>query len=229
MATSTRYFTPGLFDFLGELSRNNNRDWFLHNKARYESEVRDPFLRFLADLQPRMKKLYPRIVVDPKPVGGSMMRIYRDIRFSKDKTPYKTSVAAHLWHGDGNGAQPGFYLHLAPGQSAIGGGVWRPPPNALQQIRSAIAKQSDAWRKVATGRALRSGCGMVGESLKRPPPGFAPDHPFIEDIKRKDFATSAPLADRAVCGPDFMDRFLDGVRATAPFVQFVSKAMGLKM
>src|SRR5690349_1473210 len=92
------HFTPDFLRFLRDLEAHNNRDWFQKNKERYENSVRDPFLRLVADLQPRLKKLSPNIVADPSPVGGSMMRIYRDIRFAKDKTPYKTAVMAHFWH-----------------------------------------------------------------------------------------------------------------------------------
>ncbi len=125
----TRYFTPELFQFLRELRRHNDRKWFLQNKERYEIAVRDPFLRLIADLGPLLKKFSPHFLADPSPVGGSMMRICRDLRFSKDKTPYKTSVSAHSGHESAmDGASPAFYLHLEPGNSSIGGGVWRPPP-----------------------------------------------------------------------------------------------------
>jgi uncharacterized protein (TIGR02453 family) len=95
MAT-TPYFTPDLFRFLRELKAHNNRDWFQANKERYERSLRDPFLQLVSDLGPRLKAISAQFVADPKPVGGSMMRIYRDTRFSKDKTPYKTAVMAHL-------------------------------------------------------------------------------------------------------------------------------------
>src|SRR5215471_5421701 len=108
-----RYFNPGLFEFLHQLQSHNNRDWFLENKERYEKQVRAPVLRFITDLGPGLRKINSHIVADPSPTRGSMMRIYRDIRFSKDKSPYKTSVAAHFWHDKGkDGATPGFYLRL---------------------------------------------------------------------------------------------------------------------
>jgi uncharacterized protein (TIGR02453 family) len=223
------YFTPDLMRFLSELKKHNDRDWFQKNKERYEGSVRDPFLRFVADLQPRLKKISAQFVADPSPVGGSMMRIYRDTRFSKDKTPYKTAVMAHFWHAKGKeGATPAFYLRLQPGDSSVGGGIWHPEPVALKRIRKAISVDSDKWRRIKEGREFRSSCGMAGESLKRPPPGFDPDHPFIEDIKRKDFATSAPLDDRRIVGEAFMDDLVGAFEATSPFLAFLTEAVGLK-
>jgi uncharacterized protein (TIGR02453 family) len=175
-----------------------------------------------------LKKINPSMVADPRPVGGSMMRIYRDIRFSRDKSPYKTSVAAHFWHSQGKeGATPAYYLHLEPGHSMIGAGIWRPEPGTLKKIRDAIAADGKRWRRVTSAAEFRSSCGMAGESLKRPPAGYDANHPLIEDIKRKDFATSSPLEDRQVCGPDLMKVVTGAFRTAAPFLQFLSDAVGL--
>jgi uncharacterized protein (TIGR02453 family) len=223
-----RYFSADLFRFLSELRAHNHRDWFQKNKERYETQVRDPFLRLIADLGPGLRKINPHIVADPSPTRGSMMRIYRDIRFSKDKSPYKTSVAAHFWHANGkDGAVPAYFLHLEPGNSVIGGGIWQPEPKALKKLRDKIAGDPKGWGRATTGGALGSTCRMAGESLKRPPAGYDPAHPFIEDIKRKDFAISTPLTDQEVTGDDFLDLVLHRLRATAPFVQFLSNAVGL--
>ncbi len=221
-------FTSDLFRFLGELRTHNEREWFVANKERYEQSGRDPFLRFIADLAPGLKKISPHFVVDAKPVGGSMMRIYRDTRFSKDKSPYKTGLAAHFWHRKAKeGAMPAFHLRLEPGHSSVGGGIWQPEPTALKKIRSAIAADGKSWQKATAKRALGMGCGMIGESLKRPPPGFDASHPFIEDIKRKDFGLSVPLDDKRVAQAGFVEVVLDGFRATAPFLAFLSDAVGL--
>ena len=222
------YFGREFFGFLKELAAHNNRDWFEANRERYELSVRDPFLRLIADLQPHLKKINPQIVADPRPNGGSMMCIYRDIRFSKDKSPYKTSVAAHFWHAKGkDGATPAYYLHLAPGESLIGSGIWRPEPAALKGIRQAIVKQAKQWQEVTSGRDFRSTCGLAGESLQRPPAGFDPNHPLIADIKRKDFVTSSKLTDKQVCADGFLDSVVENFRLTAPFVIFLSRAVGL--
>lgn len=223
-----RYFTQDLFQFLRDLKRNNNRDWFRRNKDRYETAVRDPVLNFIADVGPGIKKLSRYFVADASPIGGSMMRIYRDIRFSRDKSPYKTAIGLHFWHVEGNeGATPALHLRLEPGDSSVGAGVWRPEPRALKQIRDAIVAEPKKWERATSGRDSRSSCGMAGESLKRPPRGYDPNHPFIDDIKRRDFAVSMPLSDDQVCGPDFMEVLLETFRASAPFAKFLTQALGL--
>jgi uncharacterized protein (TIGR02453 family) len=225
---SRSYFTEDLFQFLRELRQHNERDWFQRNKERYESSVRDPFLAFIGDLGGPLKKINPKLIADPRPVGGSMMRIYRDIRFSRDKSPYKTAISAHFEHSQGKpGATPAYYLHLEPGHCMIGAGIWRPEPSALKLIRDTIASDGKRWTRVTSAADFRSSCGMAGESLKRPPAGYDPKHPLIEDIKRKDFATSTPLNERQVTGPELMKAVLDAFRASAPFMRFLSDAVGL--
>ena len=223
------YFTDDLFRFLEELRQHNERDWFQRNKERYETAVRGPFISLIGDLGTPLKKINPYMMADPRPVGGSMMRIHRDIRFSRDKSPYKTSVAAHFWDTRGKeGATPAYYLHLEPGHSMIGAGIWRPEPTALKKIRDAIVADGKRWQRVTSAADFRSSCGMVGESLKRSPAGYDPKHPLIEDIKRKDFTASSPLDDRQVCSPNCMKSVLDAFRASAPFVRFLSDAIGLQ-
>jgi uncharacterized protein (TIGR02453 family) len=225
---SEQYFSRDSFDFLKELRSNNKRDWFQKNKERYEAKVRNPFLRFIADLGPRLRTINPHIVVDPSPTGGSTMRIYRDIRFSKDKSPYKTAIAAHFWHEKGKeGAIPAYYLHVEPGGSLIGAGIWRPEPGALKKIRDAIARDSKRWKRVTSAGELGY-CKMSGESLQRPPRGYDPNHPLIDDIKRKDFTLGRSLTDQEVLRTDFLGTALGTFRKTAPFVQFLSQAVGLR-
>jgi uncharacterized protein (TIGR02453 family) len=217
------YFGPGLFQFLTELKDNNDREWFQANKARYEEQARDPFLRLIADLRPGFEKINPKIVVDPSPTRGSMMRIYRDIRFSADKSPYKLNLAAHFRHARAKeDAVPGYYIHLEPQSSMMGAGIWHPEPRAVQKIRNAIAANPKRWR------AVRAKHEMFGESLKRAPAGYALDHPLIEDLKRKDFAVSLKLDDSEVCGTKLLRIVLDRFSTAAPFVEFLTEAVGLK-
>jgi len=121
----SNYFEPALFDFLRDLKQNNNREWFQKNKHIYESKVKQPLLEFIADFAPHLHKIHPRFVADPRPVGGSMFRIYRDVRFSEDKSPYKTQASAHFKHHKASKDVhvPGFYLHLEPGQCFTAAGV----------------------------------------------------------------------------------------------------------
>jgi len=142
------YFSPDTFGFLGELRANNNRDWFLANRARYESVVRDPFLQFIADLAPRLERISPHLVADPRPSGGSFIRIFRDTRFSKDKSPYKWHAAAHFRHVKGKDIHaPGFYLHLEPRQVFAANGLWHPDPPTLARIREAIVASPARWER----------------------------------------------------------------------------------
>jgi uncharacterized protein (TIGR02453 family) len=223
-----QYFTPELFRFLSQLKRNNNREWFAANKARYEACVRDPFLKFIADFAPALGDISPYFVADPSPSGGSMMRIYRDIRFAKDKSPYKTAVAAHFCHESRKEeSSPAFYLRFEPGNSMVGGGMWRPETNSLKKVRDAVAKNSAEWKKATSTNGFRASFGMGGESLVRPPRGYDENHPFIEDIKRKDFVAGATLRDNQVCSPNFPEILTKSLQAMAPYMKFLTEALGL--
>jgi len=157
-----------------------------------------------------------------------MMRIYRDTRFSKDKSPYKTHVAAYIRHARGReGGTPGYYLHIEPGSSMIGGGVWRPEPGALRKIREQIAAKPKAWKRVSERYRRGSGWSMEGETLQRPPAGYAANHPLIDDIKRRDFVVVSSLTDEEVCGNGFQRLVLARFRSIAPFLQFLADALGL--
>jgi len=222
------YFGPELFRFLSQLKKNNRRDWFQTNKPRYEQDVRDPLLGFITDFGPRLSKISSHFVADPRPAGGSMFRIYRDTRFSKDKTPYKTMAAAQFRHQDGKDVHaPGFYLHLEPGNVFVGTGIYHPDNRTLTKIRDAIVDHPDRWRRIITSRAFKENWALGGDSLKNPPRGYDPEHPFIEDLKRKDFVTMTELSEEDACAPDFLNRFSKACRQTSPFVEFLTHAVGL--
>lgn len=224
------YFSEQLFEFLRELKNNNNREWFAANKARYEQVARNPMLRFIGDLQPVLDKVAPHVIADPRPVGGSMFRINRDIRFSKDKIPYKTAVSAHFRH-EGFGrdiSAPGFYLHIEPGQAFMGGGLFHPDGKRLHQVRSAIAEHPDKWKKAISGKAFAQRCAFWGEKLVRPPQGFAAQHPLIEDLKRKDFVVMMALSESELCGPRLMQQFEANCCLISPMTGFLSAAIGVK-
>lgn len=219
------YFTKDFFEFLKELEKNNNRGWFAKNKGRYEEVVQDPSLRFIKDAGPRLTAISPYLVADPKPFGGSMMRIYRDVRFSRDKSPYRTTVGIRFPHRDARGIAhhlPGLFLHLGTVESAVHSGVWEPDPPTLKRIRDRIVREPDAWKLVVRGKIR-----IEGESLKRPPPGYPPDHPFIKDLVRKDFFASVRFRDAQVMSPDFLDAFLEAGKVMDPLNAFVAMAIGL--
>lgn len=217
------YFTPALFEFLTELSAHNTRDWFNAHKDRYEVTVRDPTLRFIAALAPRLRAVSPHVTADARPVGGSMFRIHRDIRFSRDKSPYKTHVGAHFTHARGgrDAHAPGFYLHLEPGRSRGGGGLWHPDGPALAKVRTRIVSHPAEWN------ALRRRLDVQGEALKRVPAGYDARHPQAEDLKLKDFYVMEPFSDREVIGRDFLDRFVEVCRRMTPLMRFLTSALDL--
>ncbi len=182
-------------------------------------------LVFIADLGPRLKAISPCFLADPRPVGGSMFRIYRDTRFSADKAPYKTHAAAHFPHRDAGKDvhAPGFYLHLEPGSSFAGGGLWRPDAAALKRVRDAIVARPAAWR------AARRRVGEIeGDRLARVPRGYDADHPLAEDLMLKDFYASVAFTDGEVVAPGFAARCARAFRAVTPLVEFLTRAVGLR-
>jgi uncharacterized protein (TIGR02453 family) len=226
MATS-QHFSPELFDFLAELEDNNTKEWFQANKELYRAEVQEPLLRFISDFAKPLKAISPNFVADPRPSGGSMFRIYRDVRFSKDKSPYKTHAAAQFRHRAGRDAHaPGFYLHLEPGSVFVGAGSWHPAPDALADIRGAIVEQSSRWRSAVNDPGFRKHHRLGGESLQRPPRGYDPEHPLIDEIKRKDFFCVEEFTQKAACKAGFIDRVEASCRAASPLVRFLTEAVG---
>jgi uncharacterized protein (TIGR02453 family) len=219
-------FPKDLFRFLNDLSKNNNRDWFNENKDRYQKSVVFPVKDFIVAMGGELPKISRNFVADPRTNGGSMFRIYRDIRFSKDKRPYKDNVGCQFRHVAGKTAHaPGFYVHLQPGIVFVGGGIWKPPNPVLDKIRSAIVEQPDKWSKVIKGSKFFS--TIEGDQLKRPPRGYDADHPFIEDLKRKSFFLKHDVKPSLITKPEFMDETLLAFRQASPLMKFITNAMDL--
>jgi len=221
------YFTPALFTFLSELRLHNDRDWFERNRERYLGDVRDPMLRFIADFAPVLKRIAPRLVADPRPTGGSLFRLHRDTRFSSDKTPYKTNVAAHFRHEAGRDVHgPAYYLSLEPEEVVVGGGVWHPEPEALRLIRRSIVARPAAWKRAVSTPAMKR-LTFWGESLKRVPQGFPDDHPLLDLLRRKDFAAGVELTERDALSPRFVDRCAEIYRTLVPTMKELARAVGV--
>jgi uncharacterized protein (TIGR02453 family) len=226
MSPSQAHFTPALFDFLRELRANNHRDWFQRNRARYDSDVRDPALRFVADVGPSLQRISEHIVADPRPVGGSLFRINRDVRFSTDKSPYKTAVGMSFGHDRGSdGPAPGLYLHLEPGESFAGGGVHMADGPTLRLVRDAIVARTGEWAAIVDDPAFAPAFVNMGEALMRAPRGYDPAHPRVEDLKRKSYGWHALYSEADVCDAGFMARFVDACRTAAPFSRFLAEAL----
>lgn len=217
-----RYFTPATFRFLKELKENNNRPWFQENKGRYEKDLKEPALRFIEDFDEKLRKISPHFHAGRR----SFFRIYRDTRFSKDKSPYKTHAGLHFRHAAGKSAYtPGFYLHLEPRSSFAGVGLWRPDSATLKMIRDAVANEPRAWKKAVGGTKFTDVFSVTGDSLKRSPRGYDAGHELIEVLKLKDFTALAPLTQQQVTSAGFIDVFADLCRAGGPMVRFICEAL----
>lgn len=216
------------FKFFKELSKNNNREWFNDNKPRFRESVQEPLAAFVESMAPRLKKVSKHFVADPRLNGGSVFRIYKDVRFSKDKTPYKTHGAVQFRHALGKDAHaPGFYVHLAPDEIFYGGGIWQPPSPQLYKIREAIRDKPAAFKKATMGAAFEKRFGELrGDSLTRPPKGFDKDAPMIEEIKRKSFFAMAEGKPAQTKKPSFCDDVESAMRDSKPLMKFLCDALG---
>ena len=222
------FITPKLFAFFRDLKKNNTREWFEANKDRYETEVREPLLAFIDAFAEPLYRISPHFRADARKQGGSLFRIHRDVRFSKDKTPYKTQAGVQFRHESARDAHaPGFYLHLDPGEVFLGGGVWHPDKETLLKIRGAILDHPEAWKKAVGGAAFRRHFALDGDSYKRVPAGLDPDHPLIEDLMRKDFIALQDSSVTEVCAAGFPKQFAATCKSLSPLMKFLTEAVGL--
>ena len=226
---TAEYFTPKLFGFLRDLAENNDREWFKAHQDRYEESVREPALDFINDFEKPLRSISEQFVADSRKVGGSLFRIQRDTRFGKDKTPYKTHTGIHFRHfaTRDNVHAPGFYLHLEPGRVFAGLGLWRPATADAYAIREKISDEPGRWKRAAHGKRFSDVYSLEGDSLKRPPRGFDPEDPLLDDLKRKDFLGSTKLTQKAVTSPTFLDDYAKLCRAGSPFMRFLCEAVGV--
>lgn len=218
--------TSELFEFLDDLTRNNNREWFAANKPRYENVVREPVLDLIASLEKPLRRTAPMLQVQARKTGGSLMRIYRDTRFSKDKTPYKTNVGISLRHqADDNVHAPGIYIHFAADECFLGSGCWRPQRETLAAIRRAIDTDPKAWHRARDQKRFRAVYELHGESLKTSPRDYDKNHPEIEDLRRKDFMGIAHLKQTDVIAPDVVTHLVGLIRDAKPLMKFLCNAI----
>lgn len=214
--------TAQLFRFLDELQSNNNRDWFSENKQRYESEVKNPAVELVRQLEKPLSRSAPMLQVVAKGHGGSVMRIYRDTRFSKDKTPYKTNVGISVRHqADKDIHAPGVYIHLDPNECFIGAGCWRPPKETLAAIRSRIDAQPKAWQKAKKQKRFCEVFDLAGDQLKTSPRDYSKDHPLIEDLRRIDFIAVSEMKRKDFTSDSVVDTVMERIKRAKPFMQFL--------
>jgi uncharacterized protein (TIGR02453 family) len=228
--TTPRYvgFEKASIEFLEQLAANNNREWFNEHKARYEAQVLDVALRFIQSMQDPLAQFAPRFTAIPQRVGGSLMRVYRDTRFSKNKLPYKTNIGIQFRHEQAKDVHsPGYYVHVDPEQVFLGVGMWRPESDALHAIRQRIVARPSEWKSALGDPKFRRHFELGGESLSRPPRGFDKDHDLIGDIKRKSFIAVRNLDVEDSFSPQFQRKVEASFIAAAPFMKFLCKAVGV--
>lgn len=219
-------FSQNTFRFLDELTANNNRAWFEANKKNYELLVREPALDFIEEMAPLLASFAPAFRAEPRKAGGSLMRVYRDTRFSRDKTPYKTNIGIQFRHQLGKDIHaPGFYVHIATDECFFAVGCWRPDSDALNGIRNLITEKPDTWLAARDDKQFVKLWELGGDSLIRPPRGYDANHPLIEDLKRKDFIALSTLSITDVTGRGLVK--LSGKRfaASVPFMKFLCEAL----
>lgn len=223
-----RYFTPKLFAFLSDLAEHNDRDWFKAHQGEYEEHIREPALDFITDFGKELAKISPHFVADSRTVGGSLFRIQRDTRFGKDKTPYKLNTGMHFRHELAKDVHaPGFYINLQPGENYMGVGIWRPETKVAYAIRARIDENPAGWKKAVGAKRFTDVFALAGDSLVRPPKGYDPDHPLIDDLKRKDFIASTRLTQKLITSADFLPTFTDHAKRGVPFMRFLCDAVGV--
>ncbi len=223
------YFSRASFDFLEALAANNNRDWFQEHKQDYEALVRTPALDFITAMANELPAISPHFLALPRKVGGSLLRVNRDIRFGKDKRPYKTNIGIQFRHEMGKDMHaPGFYLHIEPEESFVGVGIWRPDSKALGKIRDAIVEDENAWLAARDDKNFKKHFTFVGDTLTNPPRGYAKDHILIKDLKRKDFIALAQMSEKAITSKTLLMNLIERFRQADPLMRFLCKALELR-
>ncbi len=227
--------TPDTLRFLSRLRRNNRREWFAAHRTEYETLVRDPLRVLVEEMDVRLAGFTPEIVGDPR---RSVFRIHRDVRFSKDKSPYKTNAACWFFHQDagrqvgreGEGGSAGFYLHLEPGACFLGGGIWMPPRGALAAIREALADDHRPFERIVQAPAVRRRFGgLEAEArLVRMPRGYRDDHPAASWLKYQSFTLGRALTDRQATGSRLPALLAKDYEALTPLVRWLNRAIGLE-
>jgi uncharacterized protein (TIGR02453 family) len=226
-------FSPDAIQFLADLAANNDRAWFQPRRAEYERLLKAPMASMIAVLADRLAAR--GVPLDADPVR-SPFRIYRDTRFSKDKSPYKTQVSASFaWVGDGardtgrSHAGPvhasGGYFHLEPGNIFVGGGVWHPAPTWLQAFRARVANRPDELRSIVGALEFVDAFGSIsdeGESLKRVPPGYPPEHPAADLLRMKNVTFGRRMSDEEALSPELPTILADAFAIGAPLLRYLA-------
>lgn len=219
-------FSEHTFDFLRQLATHNHREWFGEHKDDYETWVREPAFDFIRAVAPALQDISPHFEAKASKVGGSLMRIFRDVRFSKIKTPYKTNIGIQFRHRLGKDIHAlGYYVHIEAHEVFVGVGLWHPDAVALAGIREHIDTFSTSWQQALAGKKFHQHFHLAGDSLQRAPKGYAIDHPMIEDLKRKDFIAIAQLAPELCWEADFSEIVVEYFQLATPWMQELCRAV----
>ncbi len=228
-------FTPASLRFLRALARHNERPWFEAHRGEYEALILQPMRELVDEMDVRLARFAPEITGERR---RSVFRIYRDVRFSEDKSPYKTQAACWFFHRDAShrvgqeshGGGAGFYFQLAPGNCFSGGGIWMPPREALLRIRDAMAEAPAAFARTVTAPAVRRRLGGLDEDavLRRVPRGFAPDHPAARWLRYRSFTLGRAYTDAQAVGPRLPALLERDFALMLPLVRWLNAALGLR-
>jgi len=221
---SWKMITTSTFDFLSKLKENNNREWFQQHKKEYES-VRKEYESFIGDIIPEISLLDPAI--GQPALKDCLFRIYRDVRFSNDKSPYKTHFGAFIGKGGRKTNGVGYYIHIEPGQSMIAGGVYQPQPDILKLIRNEIYFNSAEFKHILTDPKFAGFFGALDDfdKMKQSPKDFPADFPEIDLLKYRSYIVFKTLPDKDILKPDFRKDILEIFKAMLPFHVFLHRAI----
>jgi uncharacterized protein (TIGR02453 family) len=228
-------FRPQALGFLRRLKRNNRREWFERNRAVYETEVRDPMRALVEEMDVRLARLAPELTGDPR---YSIFRIHRDVRFSADKSPYKTNAACQFYHQDAGrgagqdaqGAGAGLYFQLAEGECFVAGGMWMPARPALDRIREAIAETPGAMERLVRAPAFRRRFGALDPEamLKRMPRGYLETHPAAKWLRYRSFTATRAMSEREVQSPRLPEILARDFALLVPLVRWINGVLGYR-
>ena len=220
-------FSPEASRFLKSLKRNKRREWFQPRKEEYERLLQHPMMALVWELADECRKIAPECRFEPR---HAVLRIYRDTRFSKDKTPYKDFVAAKFPFGtEGKKIDSlGLYIHFEPGEFYIGGGVYKPSNEQLRKIRESIMQNPDAFTDIVEDPKFKKRFGEIqGEKLKKAPQGISPEHPLVEYLKLKQFFVGRSLSETESYKKDLPKKIARDIQELMPFIRWINKSQGL--
>lgn len=217
-----KFITKSTFQFLSELKKNNKKEWFDENRARYKV-VRLGLKEFVSDLILEMA-VFDRKLIDNE-VEGHLFRLNRDVRFSKDKRPYKANFGVLILSGGRSAMneKAGYYLHIEPGNSFLAGGAYLPPMKWLSRIRDNIIADPKNFKSIINSKKFKKYFEVEGAKLKVGPRGYSKDHPEIELLKYKSFLGMHRISDRQVLAPDFKKYAAGAFKSLKPFDDFLNK------